>query len=453
VSRVDSVAAVWRNARSPPLVPLRGRLTGRALSMGHNAVTLIVAKVVTMGLGFAFWLVAARLFSAHEVGLATAAVSAIMLVTQLALLGVGSAVIALYPAERERPARLLDSALTIVGGAALLGGLVFLALSATFLDNLRVVATQPLFAVGFVVMSVMGAAGIVLDQTATVLRRGDHVLVRAVLNGVVSLVALVALLLMPGGADAAWIFATWVIGGAAMCSWGTLQLHRELAGYRPRVRLAGKAGELLRVGVPNHLLTLADRAPGLILPILVTELLSPTANAHWYAVWMMAWVLYIIPIQVGMTLFAEASHRSRPLGMLVRQGVRHALVLGLPAAVALALLAPQALELLGGGYAAAGARPLRILVLALVPMTFVQVYYVVCRAGRRLREATITAVVSGVLAVGGGALVAPHSGLEGVAVAWVLAQAATGAWAIARLLALPREAAADVAKFEETEAH
>ena len=70
---------------------------------------------------------------------------------------------------------------------------------------------------------------------------------------------------------------------------------------------------------------LADRAPGLLLPVLVTELLSPTANAYWYAVWMMAWVVFVIPVQVGMTLFAEASHRPHAIDALVRHAIRSSL--------------------------------------------------------------------------------------------------------------------------------
>ena len=194
----------------------------------------------------------------------------------------------------------------------------------------------------------------------------------------------------------------------------------------------------MTVGLPNHLLTLADRAPALLLPVLITELLSPTQNAYWYAVWMMAWVVFIIPVQVGMTLFAEASHGSKPLGVLVRQGVKHALVLGVGAAVVLELAAPLALSVLGHRYADAGTAPLRILLISLVPMTFVQAYYVVGRARRRLTEATIAAAVTGVAGVTAAALAGQAYGLEGVAIAWVVVQLLAGGWAAARLAVIAR---------------
>ena len=99
VSRPASAAARRATSGGPPRPGLaRG---GRTLSMAQNSVALILAKVATMGLGFLFWLVAARLFAPSDVGLASGAVSAMMLITQLALFGVGSAVISLYPRARR----------------------------------------------------------------------------------------------------------------------------------------------------------------------------------------------------------------------------------------------------------------------------------------------------------------------------------------------------------------
>ena len=363
MSRPASAAALLRDVRWPTTA--RGsRAGGRTLPMAQNSVALILAKVATMGLGFLFWLVAARLFAPSDVGLASGAVSAMMLITQLALFGVGSAVISLYPSRKEDPAALLDGALTIVSGAALLGGAIFIVLAATVLQNLHVVAEQPLFALGFALMCVLGTAGIVLDQTSTVLRRGDQVLVRGVLNGVVSLIGLPLVLLLPSGDQAQAIFDVWVFGAVVMCASAGLQLRRTVAGYRPRARTAGMSRELMTVGLPNHLLTLADRAPALLLPVLVTELLSPTQNAYWYAVWMMAWVVFVIPVQVGMTLFAEASHGSKPLGVLVRQGVSTRSCSASRPPRRSSWPRRWRCPSSATGYAAAGAGPLRILLVS-----------------------------------------------------------------------------------------
>ena len=287
-------------------------------------------------------------------------------------------------------------------------------------------------------MSALGTAGVVLDQISTTLRRGDQALTRGLLNGVLSLAAVGALAGVTGAGSMA-LFACWVAGVAAAFVLGAVQLHHALGRYRFRPRIVPSlTRRLIAVGLPNHALTLADRAPGLLLPVLVTELLSPAANAYWYAVWMMAWVVFVIPVQVGMTLFAEAAHRPEAIDGLVRHAVRWSLVLGVAAAAALAAIGSLVLSLLGARYAAAGAEPLRVLVWGIVPMAFVQAYYARCRAASRLAEAVAVAVVAGILTVAAATAAGVASGLTAMAAGWVAVQAIAGVWAAVRLRALAR---------------
>lgn len=415
------------------------RLQPRALSMLPNSLALIAAKVATLALGFLFWLVAARFFAPDVVGLAAGVVAAVLLCTQLALLGVGSAVITLLPQDRKRPGRLIDNAVTLTALTGLAVGALFVVLAAGIFPELGSVGRSPGYAALFAVMSALGTVGIVLDQTSTTLRRGDHALARGVLNGVLSLAALGLVVLALEHAGSLVIFACWVAGAAAACLLGAVQLAAAMPRYRYRLRLARPVTRrLVAVGLPNHALTLADRAPGLVLPVLVTEMLSPAANAYWYALWMMAWVVFIVPIQVGMTLFAEIADRPVATERLLRHAVRSSLALGLGAGLVLIALADVALSLLGSEYSAAGATPLRILVLGVVPLTFVQLYYARCRATRRLPEAVATATVSGTLSVVVAIMAGVEGGLTTMAAAWVATQAAAGAWALVRMRTLRR---------------
>jgi O-antigen/teichoic acid export membrane protein len=403
----------------------------RTLSMVASSVALIFSKVATMGLGFFFWLAAARLFRAAEVGVAAAIVSSMMLCNQLALVGIGSAFIVEFPRER-RPRRLLDTSFTLTALASLAAGGCLLALTAGVLHRLDVV-DRPLFALVFLVTTVLGTAGVLLDQVSTSLRRGDHALTRGVLFGTSTIGFVGVLAVATAAASAFAIFSAWIVGSAAMCLLGAIQLRRSLRyRFRPLLDLT-LAVRLLRVGLPNHVLTLMERAPGLVFPIVVTELLSPASNAAWYAAWMMAMVVYMVPIQVGMTLFAEAAYHPGTLRRLLGHGVRLSLLLGGAAALVLAAAAQLLLSILGRHYAAAGTTPLRLLVLAVVPLTLTQAYFVACRSRGRLREAIATGLVAGIASIGGGVLVARAGGLTGMALVWLAAQTLTALWSLWRV--------------------
>lgn len=422
-------------------IPLARARQYSSLPMLVNSVALILAKVSTMGLGFVAWTLAARLFPASEVGIASAAISAIMLCTQIALLGISSAIISLFPTHAQSPSALLNTSYTILVGAALVVGGGFLILAASVFNQLHVIATIPSYAALFLIMSVLGTLGIAFDQTSTVLRRGYHVLLRGVLAGVVIVVVVTILPVVTDASGSQAIFLAWAAGAAAAFLVGCRQIWTSLEHYRyrPRVDLSiGRA--LLAVGLPNYALTLAERAPGPLMPILVTEVMSPVDTAHWYAVWMMAWIVLIVPIQVSINLFAEASHRPDALTSVIRHGIRSSLVLGAVAAAGVAIAAPLILSLLGGAYAATGTTPLRILALTVIPFTFLQVYFAACRASRRLREAVIVCVVSGAAGVAMALTAGVEYGLSGMAAAWLITQSVAGAWAAWRLRSLVRGA-------------
>jgi O-antigen/teichoic acid export membrane protein len=427
----------------PPLMRAARRVLGSKAGQSDvphsrrilaSAVALIASKVSTMTLGFAFWLVAARLLPPAHVGLAAGAVSAMMLCTQLALLGIGSSVIVHFPRHRTQPAHLLDTAFTLVVVAALVAAGLFVMLASVAFDELGVIASAGLFTVAFVAMGVLGTVQILMDQISTALRRGDQALMRSLLFGGIALAFLVSLHVATGSEGALGIFAAWVAGGVGACALGCLQLRRSLGGYRYRPRLQSRLVRgLLGAGFPNHALTLMERAPGLVLPILVTELLSPAANAAWYVAWMMAWVVYIIPIQVGMTSFAEVARRPAAARELVAHGIRLSLVLAVPAVAFTALAAGLLLSVLGGAYADAGTTPLRILLLAAVPLAFTQGYFVTCRSTRRWGEVLAIGTVSALVSVCAAAAAGVTFGLTGMALAWVATQGVTGVWASWRL--------------------
>jgi len=410
---------------------------GRPLPMLLNSLSLILAKVFSLGLGFLAWVVAARLFDPTDVGLASAAVAAMMLCVQFSLFGVGSSIINLFPAQQDAPARLFDTAFSVVGVSALAAGAVFLVTAATMLDELRIVATDPAFAGVFVLLGVFGALGVLLDQISTVVRRGDEALRRNILAGLVTLVGVVGVAVGRSGSASLGILLAWLVGSVTAVALGWRQLAVAQIRYRYRPRIERSLGRrLVGLGFPNYLLTLAERAPGPVLAIVVTELLSPAANAYWYAVWMVAWVVFIVPIQVGLSLFAEASHHPESLARIVRHGMRSSLAMGISGAIVVTIAAEVVLQLLGHGYAAAGATPLRILVWAVVPATFIQAYFSTCRAIQRLGEAIGTAIVSGVVGVAAAAIGGLMAGLTGMAIAWLISQGLTAVWALWRLRVL-----------------
>ena len=232
------------------------------------------------------------------------------------------------------------------------------------------------------------------------------------------------------------LFLAWVLGGMGTVTFGLWQLRKSCGGYLYRPRLVRSlVPAMVTTGIGNHTLTLSERVPGLVLPIVVTELLSPQANAFWYVIWMSAWVVFITPLSVGIALFAEGSHRPQAMSGATAQALRISLIFGGGGAALLWLLATPVLDLLGHEYAKVGTTPLRILLLAVIPMAFTSAYYARCRTQGRLGEAIATGILGGVAAVVVTAIAGVEHGLSGMAIAWVGIQTVISGWAGMRLWA------------------
>jgi O-antigen/teichoic acid export membrane protein len=406
-----------------------GTCGGPPRSLRGSSLGLILGKMAQMLVGFLFWLIAARLAQPYDVGLAAALVSAVMLCTQLAHLGVGASFIRSYPSFSQKPHALLNTAFSVVAMAALACGVSFLLLGGEVLAELHGLARRWDLASLFVLIAVLGTVNVLLDQISMAQGRGEQVLGRNALGAAVMITPLLAVSAAGGNLTAAALFASWAAGGVSVSLLGALQLRNRLSYYyRPRIT-TDVGRRLLRIGLPNHALTLTERVPGLVLPLLITAIISPTATAHWYPIWMMAWALYVTPISVGIATFAEATRNPETVRESVRRSIKWSVQLGVPGGVAIAIFAKPALSLLGGEYADAGTDPLRVLLLALVPMTFVQAYFSVARAAGRMAGVVTAGVV-----VACGSLIATtyggmRSGLMGMALGWVVAQTLAGVWA------------------------
>jgi len=395
--------------------------------------------VSSLGLGFFAWLVAARLFPPNEVGLASGVVAAMMLCVQLALFGVGSALISVLAAYRQRISLLINTAGTSVVGLSMVAALLFLLLARSAFHELDIVVGVPILAVAFVAMTILGAVNVVFDNVSVAIRRGDQVLTRNVLFGLVTIGVPLTLASSMGGRGSWLILIAWTLAGLVACSIGVVQLRRSLPEYRPAIVIDRPlTTELIRIGLPNWALTMTERGPALLMPILVTELISPTVNAYWYAVWMMAWVVMIIPVSAGQTLFAEAARDPANAARATRHGIATSLGLGVPAAIAVVIFANIALSLMGARYAAAGDLALRILVVTVLPFTVIQAYFAICRARRQLGEAVVVGTLSGIAAVAAALVAGSIAGLAAMATAWVVVQSVTAAFCGLRLLSAAR---------------
>jgi O-antigen/teichoic acid export membrane protein len=297
------------------------------------------------------------------------------------------------------------------------------------------VARSPAYVVTVLALGALSAVSLLFDAISVALRRSEDIVRRNIAAGVTrfALIGLLWLVLASGHGIA--IALAWVGSVGIMCGLALRHIRRLLPAYRPRLTLGGlhDLPQLLRNGLANHALTLAVVGPQMVLPLVVVEVISPAANAYWYAVWIGALLVRMVPASRAWALFSEVANAGEHVLDDIQRSVRVSIVHTLALAAGMAVAGPIALHTLGAEYAEGGGDALRILSAGMVFLVFTEFYIVVHRARRRLMEPIVAYTVTGVLLVAAAIPAGAAHGLDGVAVVWVVGETAVGLWAAYRL--------------------
>src|SRR5947199_782279 len=220
------------------------------------------STVGSAALGMAFWVVAAHLYEAREVGHASAEVAAVSLVAGVAQVGLAGVFARFLPVAGRDSARLVTGGygLSVVGALVLSGGFVALGYGMDFLPRDPVSLT--VFAVGVVLYSIFALQ----DGVLTALRRATWVPTENIVVAVVRLILLPVLLVygVRFGAFVAW--AAPMLGAVLVVTWlvyawlipvqrrvpgpGTLPARRELVSYTAAQYVGGIVGSVVTLVPP-----------------------------------------------------------------------------------------------------------------------------------------------------------------------------------------------------------
>jgi O-antigen/teichoic acid export membrane protein len=389
----------------------------------RNAIYLMLNQVLTGAFGLVFWVVAARLYVADDVGKASAAVSAILLLTLLANLSLDYALVRFLPEATDDSIAMINTCLTVTGLASIAMAVVFLAGLQSWSPALLFLRDKPLYAAAFVIFVAMAAMFIVQDRALIGMRSAGYTLVKGTMFNVLRVGLLVPLAALFGafGMVSAWGIASTVplIIGAV------LFLPRVRPGYRPIPKISRRViDRIIRYSLTNWISVLLWSAPGYILPLMVANLVGTESNAYFYVAWSIANLLFQIPIAVSFSLFAEGSIDEEQLERNTQKSLKLTFLVVIPASVLLAVSAGLVLMIYGGDYAANGANLLRVLVLSAVPMSVNCTYFVVERVRLKLRNVVVMSASIAIATLGLSWFLLPRVGIVGAGIAWLSSQTA-----------------------------
>ncbi len=384
----------WENylTTHPLRRPMVLRLVGEVLEevktpLYRNAIYLMVNTASVAGIGFLFWVVAARIFPEDVVNADLILIQAATYLGILSSLGFGHGLIRFLPTTAEDPEKMVNSCLTL--------SLLFsLGLSGVFVAGVHQrywytqglnVLPDPLEILGFLIFVLLFVPLPLLDYLFIARRSASLAALKSFILQVAKFVLLIIFYFVYRHHA---IILGYAVGVAVALGIAFFALiPNVIPGYRPRPALnIPILRSLFRFSFLSHMTEILALAPGVVLLLMVDKIFLPESGiaAAFGITWLIVGTaILVIPAAATTSLFAEGSHEE-DLGRDVRRTLRFVLpLLGLTTGVIL-LFGEFILKFFGDTYAANGLRLLRILAISGLFYTFNSVYMAVKRVEKRM---------------------------------------------------------------------
>ncbi len=410
----------------------------------RNALYLILTSASGGLFGFLFWLVVARLYPAEEIGLAASLVALAGFLGSLSTLGLGFGLVRQLPSA-PRSHHLINASLTLTSLVAIGVALVFIA-SVDLWSASDLGSRQSALAFLFLAYTVAFAVTLLIDASLMAARGASSVFRRSLIyNGI----RLPLPVLLAGSLGAIGIHLSFAVAlYASILVSLFLMLPRLFPGYSPALSLRlASIRKLLAYSLGNHVANIAYALPAGALPLLVLGLLSPTSAAHFYVVWIIATMLFVVPLASASSLFIEGSHPETELYGNVVRSLRFSLILLAPGVAFLVLGGPVFLGLFGSEYAAEGTGLLRVLALSAGFVAVNVTFFSYLRVAGRIKELILLSSLLGGGTVLTSYLSLPGLGLIGIGLPFLVLQASVAGYVSIRNWGTSRRFVKEIIRF------
>jgi O-antigen/teichoic acid export membrane protein len=394
----------------------------------RNAYSLMFGTVLTSGLGVAYWIVAARMYPAADVGHDTALIMAMQGLALVGQLNLQTAVVRFLPQIRRSTVRAVVAVYAVTSVAVLVLAVAFVVGVPRIAGEFSFVGGDGMLAAGYVVSVVLWMLFVLQDAVLTALRCTGWIPIKYGLYGVIKLGVLVAL---ATGAIGHGILVAWIVPAALILPVISWPLFRRLlpahaASYRdgPSPLEVHGPRRLVRFLAQDYFGSVLGQASLLCLPLLVVGLLGGSENAYFAIPFALAMAFDLLFLNGATSLTVEGAHDERAARELTRRLVRRVFGPLVLIGALSALAAPLLLFPFGPDYVSESTWVLRLLLLGGLCRAAIFLFIAVMRLRRQsgwimALEGSLFVMLLTLTLV-----LAPRFGREGVGLAWLVANGA-----------------------------
>jgi len=346
-------------------------------SLLKNSIFLMVASFIQSIVGFFFWVIAARYYSANDVGITSAIFSGISLISMVGSLGLYRALIYYLPRENKTD-KIISSCLTINVSSSIIFSFIFIYglkiwspdLIST-LNNLKEILI-------FLFITIAISISALISATFTAGRRSSFCIIKDSVYNLVKIFPLFFLI----NFGAMGIITSLSFGLFLSLIIGFYLLFK-LWKYRPGLKLDPIIKNMAIFSAGNYVADIFYNLPRLILPIMILNMISEESAGYFYIAIMMACLLYGISQSISNSFLVESSDKDE-FWNNVNKSIKFNMIILIPGIFLLVIFGKFILSIFSPNYAENATSTMIILTMTSIPLSLISIFNAVMNAHNRV---------------------------------------------------------------------
>jgi O-antigen/teichoic acid export membrane protein len=306
-----------------------------------NSFFITLSRFSNVFVGFIFWIVAARLYSIEDVGIATALISSVSIVISLSRLGFDFSLIR-YVKINDKT-KVFNTSIVITTIASLIMGIIYISgfRYINFSSSLIFIQSHS-YIVVFLLFVIMNSLVSITGIGFTAIRKADHYFFQNII-----LASRVPLLIPLTFLGSIGIFDSVGLAFLFSALFSLIYLDKFV---KFDFKIDKKfMKESFSFSFGNYASSIFTTIPALVLPIMVLGLSGESAAAKYYIAFAVGSLVMIIPEALSTSLFIEGSHGESMRKNILKVGLTIYLFL-IPAVIFIYFFGDNILSLFGNNF-------------------------------------------------------------------------------------------------------
>lgn len=377
-----------------------------------NSFYLMLSSLIASATGFIFWIIVARFYSVSDVGIASAIISTIGMISVISLLGLDISLVRFLPDNKYNINELINTCFSLVALVSLIVSLTILIIS-----NLEHFLQIPdVASIILIILALITSIQSLQNQGIFVgLRKNKYSFYQAIS----SLIRLGVVPILSFAGSLGIIFAYGISSSFALV-FGLAIMTRINCFPHPTIN-KNLLHTIFHFSLGNYIARIFETLPTYLMPLIIIIILNEEASAYFYIAWQISMILLIISKSVSSSTLAEAIHNPNNIENLLRKSILWALGLLILTIVFLCFAGQYVLSMFGSNYAENAYELLIILCFGSLPFSVNTLYATVCRIRKDVLSVILIYGIIGLSTIVGSIMSLEQFGLYGGAGSWILA--------------------------------